>query len=118
MNDQFLGGMCRRSKNSFERKQQEYRRRARDARQKLLRGMEIVVKGIESPSKCTSIYMRRSPSRNCVPQWPIAANQTGWKCTATPTNSMLASVISNATSLAFSNCHLKRSPAPNPCSPH
>jgi hypothetical protein len=26
MNDQFLGGMCRRSKNSFERKQQEYRR--------------------------------------------------------------------------------------------
>jgi hypothetical protein len=45
MNDQFLGGMYRRSKNSFERKQQEYRRRARDGRLQLLRGMEIVVEG-------------------------------------------------------------------------
>ena len=33
MNDQFLLGMCRRSKNSFERKQQEYRQRARQGRQ-------------------------------------------------------------------------------------
>jgi TnpA family transposase len=49
MNDQFLGGMCRRSKNSFERKQQEYRRRARDGRQHLLRGMEIVVEGDRQP---------------------------------------------------------------------
>jgi hypothetical protein len=37
--------MYRRSKNSFERKQQEYRWRARDGRLQLLRGMEIVVEG-------------------------------------------------------------------------
>ncbi|MHB1959977.1 MAG: hypothetical protein ACYCO5_13210 [Acidobacteriaceae bacterium] len=49
MNDQFLGGMCRRSKNSFERKQQEYRRRARDGRLQLLRGMEIVVEQDRQP---------------------------------------------------------------------
>lgn len=49
MNDQFLGGMCRRSKNSFERKQQEYRRRARDGRLQLLRGMEIVVEEDQQP---------------------------------------------------------------------
>jgi TnpA family transposase len=51
MNDQFLGGMCRRSKNSFERKQQEYRRRARDGRQRLLRGMTIVVDGDRQPGQ-------------------------------------------------------------------
>ena len=49
MNDQFLGGMCRRSKNSFERKQKEYRQRARQGRQQLLRGMEIVVEGDRQP---------------------------------------------------------------------
>jgi TnpA family transposase len=49
MNDQFLGGMCRRSKNSCERKQQEYRQRARDGRQQLLHGMEIVVEGDRQP---------------------------------------------------------------------
>ena len=49
MNDQFLLGMCRRSKNSFERKQQDYRQRARQGRQQLLRGMEIVVDGDRQP---------------------------------------------------------------------
>jgi TnpA family transposase len=49
MNDQFLLGMCRRSKNSFERKQQEYRQRARQGRQRLLRGMQIVVDGDQRP---------------------------------------------------------------------
>jgi len=49
MNDQFLLGMCRRSKNSFERKQQEYRQRARQGRQQLLRGMQIVVDGDQRP---------------------------------------------------------------------
>lgn len=49
MNDQFLLGMCRRSKNSFERKQQEYRQRARQGRQQLLYGMEIVVEGDGQP---------------------------------------------------------------------
>ncbi len=49
MNDQFLLGMCRRSKNSFERKQQEYRQRARDGRQQLLCGMDIVVNGDQRP---------------------------------------------------------------------
>jgi len=41
--------MCRRSKNACERKQQEYRRRARDGRQQLLRGMEIVVEWDRQP---------------------------------------------------------------------
>ena len=49
MNDQFLLGMCRRSKNSLERKQQDYRQRSRQGRQQLLRGMQIVVDGDQRP---------------------------------------------------------------------
>jgi hypothetical protein len=48
MNDQFLGGINRRSKNSFERKRQEYRRRARYGRQRLLPARRLRLTGTGS----------------------------------------------------------------------
>jgi hypothetical protein len=69
MNDQFLLGMCRRSKNSFERKQQEYRQRARDGRQQYCAAWRLWSTAISGPSGCIVISMSRSPSWNCVQRW-------------------------------------------------